>query len=173
MVTMAELPENFIIDHEGGMYPYQAEGRFGDEVFYFRYRSDNAQLSVGLPESDEDKPHPWYFPMPVHPPRLYAEIPDVFDDPMRGWLSKEEAHDLMVRLVSMLKPPSEWEQGTYHDRLVSYLDALRVAMDKVKKSQGQDITDEINSDPEEVDKLTKSREQAREGKTTPLSEMPE
>lgn len=36
---------------------------------------------------------------------------------------------------------------------------------------GQAITDEINADPEEVVKLKLSRQQGREGKTIPLSEL--
>lgn len=41
-------------------------------------------------------------------------------------------------------------------------------------AEGQRITDEINSDPEEVERLRKAREQARTGQTTPLRDaMPD
>jgi hypothetical protein len=122
------LPDDFIIEHEGGTFPYQAEGTFGEDIFYFRYRSDNAQLSVGPPADKSVRG--WCTPLPAHPPRLYAEIFGVFDDPMRGWLSKEEAHELMGRLVPMLKPPVEWEYGTHHDRLAAMLDAIKAKDEK-------------------------------------------
>lgn len=125
------FPEDFIIEHRGGACPYQAEGSFGDDRFYFRYRSDNASLAVGPAEEKPAKP--WYPLMPAHPPRLYAEIFGVFDDPFRGYLSREEADELIERLISMLKPPEEWEHGTHTDRLIAYFDAL----DKIKNDRQQ------------------------------------
>lgn len=117
------LPEDFVIEHEGGACPYQAEGSFGEDRFYFRYRSDNASLSVG-PEGPKEGKRGWQHALPEHPPRLYAEIFSVFDDPYRGWLSKEEAHTLMAQLISLLKPPGEWEHGTHRDRLAAMVQAM-------------------------------------------------
>lgn len=120
---MSLLPEGFVIDWEGGACPYQAEGSFGGERFYFRYRSDNASLSVGPPSETDSS-------MPVHPPRLYAVIFGVFDEPLRGFLERKEAHELMARLVDLLKPPSEWDHGTHRDRLVAFLNLLSAVSDK-------------------------------------------
>lgn len=128
------LPDDFIIEHEGGVCPYQAEGTFGDDRFYFRYRSDNAQLSVGPAEQQPDDE--WRFPMPDHPPRLYAEIFNVFGDPLRGFLDRDEAHDLMERLISMLKVPEEWVEGTHHDRLIAAVEALTKAWGDPKVAEG-------------------------------------
>lgn len=43
----------------------------------------------------------------------------------------------------------------------------------MEREVGQAITDEINADPDEVDRLTRSRQQARAGKRTPLSSLEE
>lgn len=41
-------------------------------------------------------------------------------------------------------------------------------------AEGQQITDEINGDPEEVERLHRARQQARDGQTTPLRDaMPD
>lgn len=52
--------------------------------------------------------------------------------------------------------------------------ALELAAEFFEKQEGQRITDAINSDPEEVAKLRKSRKQARAGRGTPLRDaMPD
>ncbi len=102
-----------VIDQIGGMCPVQGYGTVNDEPFYFRFRSDCAQLYVG-PIDEEDG-------IPADPPRLYAEINDVYNEPFRGYLSGEESRALLWRLVELLKP----NQETQRDRLVKYLEKLR------------------------------------------------
>ena len=104
------------------------------ERFYFRYRHDDAQLSVGPAEENGPDPE-WYGVMPAHPPRLYAEIHDVTGDEDRGWLDETDAVALIHRLIGMLKPTEQVEGGTHIDRLKATVDAMVAAMRQHDKTQ--------------------------------------
>ncbi len=98
----------------GGACPVQLEATTADgENVYFRYRFDAAQLYVGF---DDD--------ISRENTRLYAELDDVFNDPMRGFLDDAETTELFLRLWAMLKPPQQWPEGTRMAKTARLLEAL-------------------------------------------------
>lgn len=111
------------IESIGGVCPVQGYGTIDGDRFYLRYRHDCAELYVGPEENDDDL---WqYGKMPdLHNPRLYAEINDVTGEYDRGWLEEEEAIKLLHRMVGLLKPPREWENGTGMDQLSAAVEAM-------------------------------------------------
>ena len=96
---LGERFDDLVFDSTGGVFPFEAQGSYMGEPFYFRYRWSEASLSYGV-----EKENVYFYPK--HKARAFhEESPDGFLT--HRPISSRDSQDLVQLVVNLVTPLHE------------------------------------------------------------------
>lgn len=130
---MEQRLPGIVVENFGGACPTQGDGMivagpYAGLRWYFRFRHDEATLSLYTPADPEEAKHSWGY-LNLSETRYYAELIDATGVEDNGWLTPAEGVELMVRLWEALRPREEYE-STGHDRLGEAVQQMTAALEE-------------------------------------------